>query len=165
MPYAAVHESDQPACCRPGSYGDSAFSCRAAELGVMGLIKCTVTVIPTDIHEAAENRIAALAGAAIEMRLESPAEIRTVARSFIRVPPYGPTIIEISFRRRAISSDSKRLRDQREFLNQQKLCWVFVSGVEVRTAPRYALSSELSKMVRLTAAFLDDVLHVRTADV
>jgi hypothetical protein len=38
-----------------------------------------------------DSGAAALAGAAIEMRLEIPAAIRTVVRSFIRVPPYEST--------------------------------------------------------------------------
>jgi hypothetical protein len=38
-----------------------------------------------------------LAGAAIEMRIESPVAIRNVARSFMRVPPYEHTVIEIAF--------------------------------------------------------------------
>ncbi len=37
--------------------------------------------------------------AAIEMRIESPAAISNGARSFMRVPPYEHTIIEIAFRR------------------------------------------------------------------
>ena len=109
--------------------------------------------------------VAALAGAAIEMRLESPAAIRTVARSFMRVPPYERTIIEIAFCRRAISSIFEAPPRLARKPEPEKSRWVFFSGVEVRTAPRYALSLELSIIVRLTAAVLDDVFHVRTADV
>jgi hypothetical protein len=57
-----------------------------------------------------DSAVAALAGAAIEMRPESPAVIRTVARSFMRVPPYERIIIELAFRRREISSKLEPLR-------------------------------------------------------
>src|ERR1700692_3076569 len=39
-----------------------------------------------------------MAGAAIEVRLEIPAAIRTVARTFMRVPPYERAILEICCR-------------------------------------------------------------------
>ena len=52
-----------------------------------------------------------------------------------------------------------------EALHQQKNLFVLDRGIKVRATQPYAISLELSMMVRLASAVPDEVLRVRTADV